>query len=66
MVQADRHLVSDFMRSDGSLHRALVARPEARTVHRVTPSRTDDCDSISARKGGEAVADRWSMRDVVT
>ena len=58
MVQADRHLVSDFMRSDGSLHRALVARPEARAVHRVAPSRTDDCDSISARKSGEAVADR--------
>ena len=30
MVQADRARVSDFMRSDGSLHRALVARPEVR------------------------------------
>ena len=28
MVQADRARVSDFMRSVGSLHRALVARAE--------------------------------------
>jgi len=67
MVQADRHLGSDFMRSDGGLLRARLALPEVRTVRRLTPSRTDECDSITARKGGVAVADRWwSMRDVMT
>ena len=30
MVQADRARISDFMRSDGSLHRVLVVRPEVR------------------------------------
>jgi len=55
------------MRSDGGLLRARLALPEVRTVRRLTPSRTDECDSITARKGGVAVADRWwSMRDVMT